>query len=263
MRNLWLLLAVMFTLVSFDKRVGADEHLIAVDPGEQSQIQEFVVIVSDLDLTLPAFTDVLKWEIKHEGMTDKTIAQSWGMPVATPIHEVLVGNAASNYGFVRLAEIEGVDQDLIRPGARWWDVGGILNINVLVKNSEDIVKGLRALGWYARAQPEVYVYPGNVKGVSMIMIGPDDLMLSFQERQSPPLSGWPSFDGGTHIEVGIRNRQGPGRVDDILQRCCWVLDSRPQHPRRQYGQRYRPQRFWPAPQCPGFGLQRSRRCQTP
>ena len=202
MKILKLLLAVPLMVVSCGQTAWADGHLIAVDSGEQSQIQEFVVIVSNLDLTLPAFTDVLKWEIKHESMADKTIAQSWGLPVDTPIHEVLVGNAASTYGFVRLVEIKDVDQVLIRPGARWWDVGGILNINVLVNNSEDIIEGLRELGWYARSLPEAYVYPGNVKGVSMIMIGPDDLMLSFQERQSPPLSGWPPFDGATHIEVG-------------------------------------------------------------
>ncbi len=180
----------------------ADSHLITVEPGDESQIQEFVVIVSDMDLTLPAFTDVLKWKVKHEGLADKTVAQSRGLPVDTPIHEVLVGYAQSNYGFVRLVEIEGIEQEQIRPDARWWDVGGLLNINVLVKSSENVIDGLRALGWYTRAMPEPYVYPGNVKGVSMIMIGPDDLMVSFQERQSPPLSGWPPFDGATHIEVG-------------------------------------------------------------
>lgn len=181
---------------------AADDHQIVVDPGSESQIQEFVVIVSDLDLTLPAFTEVLKWEIKHEGLADKTVAMSWGLPLDTEIREILVGNEESDYGFVRLVEITGVEQDLIRPGARWWDVGGILNINVLVKNSQNIIDGLRSLGWYARSLPEPYVYPGNVKGVSMIMIGPDDLMISFQERQSPPLSGWPDHKAATHIEVG-------------------------------------------------------------
>ena len=113
-----------------------------------------------------------------------------------------MGNDKSDYGLVRLVELQGVEQELIRPGARWWDSGGILNINVLVNDIEVIIAGLRALGWYARALPEPYVYPGNVTGVSMIMIGPDDLMLSFQQRQSPPLTGWPDFDGATHIEVG-------------------------------------------------------------
>ncbi len=197
-------LAAVFTWAS-----ATAAGTIDIDPGEQSRIQEFVVIVSDLDLTLPAFTDVLQWHVKHEGSIDRSVLYSWGLPVDTGGREVLVGNRASNYGLVRLVELSDLEQKLIRPGARWWDIGGVLNINVLVKDSPAVTAGLRALGWYARALPEAYVYPGNVKGVSMIMIGPDDLMLSFQERQSPPLTGWPEFDGATHIEVGYEMARDP------------------------------------------------------
>ena len=196
------LLATAILSVATSNVAIANEDFMSINVGDESRIQEFIVIVSDLDLTLPAFTDVLKWDIKHQGVADPTVALSWGLPAATKIREVLVGNGESEYGFVRLVEVDAVDQELIRPGARWWDVGGILNINVLVKDSDEIIRGLRALGWYARSMPESYVYPGNVKGVSMIMIGPDDLMLSFQQRQSPPLSGWPPMKAATHIEVG-------------------------------------------------------------
>lgn len=189
--------------------VVADNHDMEIRLEDASRIQEFVVVTSDIDLMLPAFTNVLKWKVKSDGLADKTVALSWGLPVDTPIREVLVGNNSSDYGFVRLVEITGVEQELIRPGARWWDTGGMLNINVLVKDSEATINGLRELGWYARALPEHYEWPGNVKGVSMIMIGPDDLMLSFQERQSPPLSGWPSFEGATHIEVGYERADDP------------------------------------------------------
>ncbi len=178
------------------------EDAITIDVGDESRIQEFVVIVSDLDQVLPAFRDVLKWKVKLEGPIDRTVLNAWGLSTKLEGREVLLGNDASDYGFVRLVELSDVDQQLIRPGARWWDTGGTLNINVLVKDLQATVDGLRALGWYARAFPEEYIYPGNVRGSSMIMIGPDDLMLSFQERRSPPLTGWPDFDGATHIEVG-------------------------------------------------------------
>lgn len=205
---------------------ASDNTVVDIDVGEDSRIQEFVVVVSNLDLTLPAFTDVLQWDIKYEGVSDATVAISWGLPANTEIREVLVGNGQSDYGFVRLVEIDGVDQELIRPGARWWDVGGILNINVLVKDSAQIIDGLRALGWYARSMPEPYVYPGNVKGVSMIMIGPDDLMLSFQERQSPPLSGWPPMKAATHIEVGYEIVSDPSRWTEFYKNTVgfWTRD---------------------------------------
>ena len=190
---------------------------IPIELDGDSRIQEFVVVVSDLDRMLPAFTDVLKWQIKHEGRVDRSVLYSWNLPVDTEGREVLVGNAASDYGLVRLVELSDVEQELIRPGARWWDTGGVLNINVLVKDSVAVTAGLRALGWYSRALPEPYVYPGNVKGVSMIMIGPDDLMLSFQERQSPPLTGWPEFEGATHIEVGYEIAKDPAAWTDFYR----------------------------------------------
>lgn len=198
------IIAALFVAVSLGGlgQPAAAEELITIDVGDQSRIQEFVVIVSDLDRMLPAFTDVLKWKIKHEGAVDRTVLNTWGLSPKLEGREVVVGNDASDYGFVRLVQLSGVEQELIRPGARWWDNGGTLNINVLVKDLEATVDGLRALGWYSRAFPEEYIYPGSVRGASMIMIGPDDLMLSFQERRSPPLSGWPEFEGATHIEVG-------------------------------------------------------------
>ena len=180
----------------------ADELEVNVAPG--SQIQEFVISVSDLERTLPAFTEVLRWEVLHRGPADPTVARSWGLDVDTVIEEVLIGNGASDRGFVRLVQIQGVEQELIRPGARWWDTGGMMNFNVLVKDLDATVAGLRAHGWHGISLPSTYQRGEAVRGKSMIMIGPDDVMMSFQERQAPPLRGWPPFDGATHIEVGYQ-----------------------------------------------------------
>lgn len=199
--------------------ISAPAHSNAADfefNGE-SRLQEFVVVTHNMDRLRAAFTDVLQWTVKYEGDADKTVALSWGLPTDTAIREVLIGNSASEYGFVRLVEIQGVDQGIIRPGARWWDTGGMLNINVLVKDSATMIDGLRHLGWTTRALPEAYEWPGGFKGVSAIMIGPEDLMLSFQERQSPPLTGWPEFSGATHIEVGYERASDPAKWSDFYK----------------------------------------------
>ena len=168
------------------------------------RIQEFVVSVSNIERTRAAFTDVLKWRVIEQGKTDPSVSRLWSLDVDTPIKQVLVGNAESKYGYVRLVEIDRPDRQIIRPGGRWWDTGGMFNFNVLVRNLDATIAGLRQLGWTSAALPEIYERPGNVRGKSMIMIGPDDIVVSFQERQSPPLQGWPPFDGASHIEVGYQ-----------------------------------------------------------
>lgn len=211
-----LLVVLVVTLFhgTIEPALGEDAN---IEFDGQSRIQEFVVVTRNIDLMLPTFTDILKWTVIYEGDADKTVALSWELATDTPIREVLVGNDASEYGFVRLVEIQGVEQAIIRPGARWWDTGGMMNINVLVKDSSVVIAGLRRLGWTTRALPESYEWPGGLKGVSAIMIGPEDLMLSFQERQSPPLTGWPEFSGATHIEVGYERANDPATWSDFYK----------------------------------------------
>ncbi len=177
---------------------------VAIAPGEGSQLQEFVISVSDLDKALLAFRDVLKWKVMHEDKASATVARAWGLPAKTKVDQVLLGNAASKYGFVRLVKVHGLPQQVIRPLGRWWDTGGMFNLNVLVKDLAGVEAGLEKLGWHAVGLTDDYEYPGNVKGRSQIMVGPEYMVVSFQQRISPALSGWPEFESATHIEVGYQ-----------------------------------------------------------
>jgi len=178
--------------------------VLKVDPGAETQIQEFVLSVSDIESALPAFRDVLKWKVLHEGTAGPTVARAWGLPAKSAINEVLLGNPASRYGYLRLVRVHDQPQQVIRPAGRWWDTGGMFNLNVLVKDLDAVETGLARLGWHAVALPDNYVYPGNVRGKSQMMLGPESLVLSFQQRISPPLSGWPEFESATHVEVGYQ-----------------------------------------------------------
>ncbi len=180
-----------------------DGDAYALNEVAGSRIQEFVISVSDLDAMRTAFTEVFKWEVKREGPIDPTVIRFWGLPFGTAGQELLVGNAASDFGYVRLVEIDADDKELMRPGARWWDTGGLYNLNILVKDLDATQAALRDLGWTARGFKSTYDR-GTAKGESQVMIGPDDLVVSFQERQAPPLQGWPAFTGATHIEVGYQ-----------------------------------------------------------
>ncbi len=177
---------------------------LMLTPGDETQIQEYIMGVERLARAQRVYTDVLKWKVKHEGAVDGSVAWMWGLSPKTKGREVLVGNDESKYGFVRLVSLEGVERKLARPNASWFDYGGLFNINVLVKDFEATAAGLRNAGFHAFAEPEAYVYPGNVKGKSMIMFGHDDVVISFQQRISPPMQGWPEFNGATHVEVGYQ-----------------------------------------------------------
>jgi hypothetical protein len=183
---------------------AADGPTIAIDPGAESQVQEFVYSVSDPERVVTALRDVLKWKVLHDGVAQPTVARAWGLAPRTRVDEVLLGNAASKYGYVRVVRIRDVPQQMIRPAGRWWDTGGLFNLNVLVKDLDAIESGLARLGWNPVALVDDYVYPGNVRGRSQMMLGPEGVVLSFQQRTSPPLSGWPEFAGATHVEVGYQ-----------------------------------------------------------
>jgi predicted enzyme related to lactoylglutathione lyase len=183
---------------------AAAQQSAPLDPGAETQIQEFVISVSSIESALPSFRDVLQWQTKHEGAARPTVARAWGLPAKTTVDEVLLGNAASRYGYVRLVKIHGQPQQTIRPMGRWWDTGGMYNLNVLVKDLDQVQAKLTEQGWHAVAMVDSYEYPGDVRGKSQIMIGPEYVVLSFQQRISPPLSGWPEFPGATHVEVGYQ-----------------------------------------------------------
>jgi hypothetical protein len=202
-----LLAAAAFSV--FAAPLAAQESVLKIEPGTGSHNQEFVLSVTDIDRILPVFTDVLKWEVKHRGAASPTIARLWGLKPNAKIDEVLVGNPASKYGFVRIVQIKEMPQQVIRPLARWWDTGGMFNINVLVRDLDAVNVGLTANGFQPMGLPSTYSRPNNVVGASLMMSGPAGLVLSFQQRVSPPLQGWPAFEGAGHIEVGYQIVKDP------------------------------------------------------
>jgi hypothetical protein len=180
-----------------------DKPDFPIDLSQGNHIQEFVISVSDLKRTLPTFTEVLKWKVFDQGKADASVARLWGLDTETPVEQVLVGNAESKYGFIRLVEIKTDKKELIRPGGRWWDTGGIFNFNVFFRDIDAAEVALKQHGWFANSLMATYQRP-NASGKTLMMVGPDDVVMSFQQRLSGPMTGWPNFEGASHIEVGYQ-----------------------------------------------------------
>jgi hypothetical protein len=196
---------VIFTAVALAATASTaqDKPAFPIDVSKGNHIQEFVISVSDMKRTLPTFTEVMKWKIFEQGKADASVARLWGLDTDTPVDQVLVGNAESTYGFIRLVEIKTDKKELIRPGGRWWDTGGIFNFNVFFRDLDAAEAALRKQGWNANNLPATYERP-NASGKTMMMLGPDDVMMSFQQRISRPMTGWPNFESASHIEVGYQ-----------------------------------------------------------
>lgn len=168
----------------------------------EAVVEEYVVVVSDIERTSLAIRQGFTWELAYSGEVSRDTMRFWGVEDSVHATEHLVGNRESQYGHVRLIQFKGVAQQRIRPGARWWDSGGVFNLNVLVRDLATTKATLEKFGWNARGPVSEYSRPGGVRGRSVLMVGPDDLVLSFQQRLAPPLQGWPPFEGATHVEVG-------------------------------------------------------------
>lgn len=198
-----LCLCILFLLASPGHARGPEsEHEADAAPS----LLEAVVIVSEIGRVLPAFTEALQWDVLAELEADASLAQRWGLPADVTMRQVVVGRTGSANGLVRLVEIDGVDQKLIRPGGSWWDIGGTRNLNVLVRDTSAMESALRTLGWSARSAPTFYERPGGVRGSAMSMVGPDDLVLSFQGRvgPSPAVDGEGDFRAATRLQTGYQ-----------------------------------------------------------
>ncbi len=148
--------------------------------------------VSNLDQHRAFFTDVGGWQVLDEGTLDSTILAAWGLPPTTGSKQILLGNPGTDRGFVRLVQFEGFEQRLIRPNARTWESGGILDINVRVRNMDQKQRELRGLGWQAHSDPVEFTF-GPFVVREWITLGPDGLSIALIQRIEPELEGWPQL----------------------------------------------------------------------
>lgn len=163
---------------------GALEPSHDVAAGKAPQLREIVVSVFDLDRTLAAFTGPLGWPLRERGQADPTVARVLGLPVDTPIDQALLGTAKQDDVSIRLIAIHVDDKSRtpIRPGGRWWDVGGLGPLQLSVADADSAAAGLALLGWSRGGPPR-----SSASRRVIEMRGPDDLTVSLSTDD--PVSG--------------------------------------------------------------------------
>lgn len=156
--------------------------------------QEAVVSVSNLERTAAFFIQVGGYVERWRGTVPRSTLDYWGLPQESSGRALLLAAPGSQDGFVRLVEIEGVEQVPMRPGARPWDTGCYFSLMLRGKDLDVRYREAVDLGWWTESEVVPLSF-GASKLKNVIFKGPDGLNIAVYERLSPPLNDfWPPFE---------------------------------------------------------------------
>ncbi|MFN4144333.1 MAG: VOC family protein [Runella sp.] len=179
--------AIVFFIMAFLWK--ADDTLAQQVEG----FREVVVSVYDLPRATQYWRKVAGYEIRARAKNRQ--CPSWGN---VPYNEVLLGNPGDTTGMIRLVKFKNTAQRHIRAGAKTWDSGGILDLNIRVKDINQKLQESEQQGWNAFSMPVRYQF-GQFDVSETLLKGPDGVELALIQRHSPPLEGWPNLREFSHI----------------------------------------------------------------
>lgn len=156
--------------------------------------QEAVVSVRAFAPTRDFMVEVAGYEVRETGALDPAWLSAWGLPEgASGAYELLVSPGKS-VGWVRLVRFDGVEQQLIRPGAQVWDQGGLFSLMVRAEEASEVMDAAHAHGWSVFNQPQVFDFGGLIIKNVVVRL-PDGVNLAVYSRVDPPIEGWDDLAG--------------------------------------------------------------------
>jgi catechol 2,3-dioxygenase-like lactoylglutathione lyase family enzyme len=161
----------------------------------ESDWQEAVISVSDLEVTARFFIEIGEYEEKWRGALDATEIAAWGLPADASGEALLLGPSGYESGLVRLVRFDNAGRkEPIRPGARAWDTGCYFSLMVRMKGMQSIYDDAIRMGWWTET-PITYLEFGASKLNIVIFRGPDGVQVQGYERLEPPLpAAIPAFE---------------------------------------------------------------------
>ena len=157
-----------------------------------SGFTETVIIVTDIDKEIGFYQKVGGWQVVHQKPVDSQLKKLWQLPEQAKVKQALIANKGVDKGYIRLIEIAGVKQQLIRSNTQSWDVGGIFDINMRVTDMDRKFQQMQKLGWTSATDPVQFSFgPFEVK--EWIVKNADGVAFALIERIKPELEGWPQL----------------------------------------------------------------------
>lgn len=137
---------------------------------------------------------VAGYEVIDCGAVDPALLAAWGVPEAAGASYELLRSPGKAVGWVRLVRFDGVEQEIMRPGAQAWDQGGLFSLMVRAADASDVMDAAHARGWSVFNRPQVFDFgPLVIKNVVVRL--PDGINLAVYSRVAPPVEGWDDLAG--------------------------------------------------------------------
>lgn len=154
--------------------------------------REAVITTAQAERWIDFLTEQAGWEIRGQAPIDQGLKELWDLPDNATGQDVLLANTGADRGFIRLVELQGVDQRLIRSDTRPWDTGGHFDMNMRVIGLNALRERMLADGWHGDSEPVDFTF-GPFEVREWIAQGPDGVRLALIERLKPELEGWPDL----------------------------------------------------------------------
>ena len=186
---------VLLTACAIGQEVSPEDTATAVINGPETGLSgwnEVIITTADPEAWDAFLTRDAGWEKRSTSPMDTGLTAYWGMPEGVTGTETLYANIGATSGFIRLIELQGVEQEMIRVDDRPWDAGGYFDINVRVLGLRDLRETMIANGWQGDSEPIQYTF-GPFEVIEWIARGPDGVRIAFIERLKPTLEGWPNL----------------------------------------------------------------------
>lgn len=139
--------------------------------------------VSDLRRMRTFFEEVAGWEVIDKGKLDDATLR-YIAPDASRGRFLVMAPGDYPQGWVRLIEIDGVDQKIIRRHAQAWDTGGVFSLMTRTADLEANLADAEKVGWTAYNTPYFFGF-GNLKLANAVMRGPDGVNIAAYEWIEP------------------------------------------------------------------------------
>lgn len=185
MRKLMLMLLLLWSTAAISESTNSIRPL-------QSGFSEILITTAKTSTWIDFLINDAGWEVRNRKPLSPAEKHLLEIPTGTVGESILLANQGSDRGFIRLIELQGIEQAYIRIDDRPWDTGGVFDFNMRVIGLYDLRKSLLAKGWHGDSEPIQYVF-GPFEVIEWIARGPDGVRIAFIERLKPKLDGWPNL----------------------------------------------------------------------
>jgi hypothetical protein len=162
----------------------------------QQGFQEAVLQVSDSRPFVQLLQEVGQWQQIHRGQLPEIYQSLWKLN-SSP-EEILMAPPEGERGYLRIVQQDIPSRQHIRSDAQAWEPGGIMDLNIRIRDMDTMHTQFQRLGWRGNSNPIHWHWTGSeIK--EWLAHGPDGISIALIERIAPPLEGFGQLNGLSRV----------------------------------------------------------------